>query len=650
MGKFCSKCGAPIGENEKFCGKCGAPNDAFQANNGVNNNGGEPEPVQYQFKTPPANTKKSGGLEPAVAWVKKNNKLVIIAAAALVVVIVAIVVLCNIFKYQRIDPKDICHVEFYGIDGLGHAEATLDNYDIMKLYYIRLANKENNDFDYSMYEDMFGEDSKSKKKIAEKDCSPYLTDKKSDLEEAWTKADSKRDAQRMRDAIIDMDGDEYAVSFKIEKKDNLKNGDKVTVKVEYDEDELKEKNIKFTSDEFEVEVEGLAKAEKLDFFKNIDVSFEGNSGTGYAVVNQTHSGISINYEYDSEQCSEYSGTLSNGDKFKVTAKLNKDSSKVHKSGKKYWVKDDEKYYIADKDSDEKEYEVKDLRELEEVDIFEGVKIKLAGASPYIYVQNIDTSGAIDIVKDNSWEISFYRKVGDETGYYKKGDKVKIYAYVSNSLKETMADEGKRPAGTPDENGYYVKEFDMDENIGEYITADNAAKAEKALEKKIFSRLKSKYRYDYSLSSNERKKIAKAKYQGSFLLTAVEDEYNSYDPAVYMVSVYKIGNKFISISTSNVYDKGGKYFSDNSYYSSTLCYVGKSLSAIKSKVKSYMGDRYELTEYNKNKPTTVKSDDSSEADEDSSSETDESSEVDEDSSSETDDSSSVDDSSEDSSED
>lgn len=126
--KFCAKCGAPIGPEEKFCGGCGASVAEMEAEAGISTQQAAPaqapvqqtQPVQQQAPqydqqyAQPANNYAQAAA-PAAAkpnpfaklgeWVKGHKKITLIAAAALIVVIVAIIILCNILKYQVIDAR-----------------------------------------------------------------------------------------------------------------------------------------------------------------------------------------------------------------------------------------------------------------------------------------------------------------------------------------------------------------------------------------------------------------------------------------------------------------------------------------------------------------------------------------------------------------
>lgn len=103
-----------------------------------------------------------------------------------------------------------------------------------------------------------------------------------------------------------------AVTYEADKKENLSNGDTVTVtaKIGTIDDDYK---ITLKSKEIKVTVEGLEEVDRFDPFENINVLFEGYAPNGKATIKNNGGDGSINFELD-----KTSG-LSNGDTVKVTA-------------------------------------------------------------------------------------------------------------------------------------------------------------------------------------------------------------------------------------------------------------------------------------------------------------------------------------------
>lgn len=78
------------------------------------------------------------------------------------------------------------------------------------------------------------------------------------------------------------------IECNLDKKENLKNGDKVTAKITYDQTLAKQLNITFKNTEKVVAVSGLEKGTEVDVFKDIVVSFAGTSPDGsVSIINKS---------------------------------------------------------------------------------------------------------------------------------------------------------------------------------------------------------------------------------------------------------------------------------------------------------------------------------------------------------------------------
>lgn len=629
--KFCSKCGAPLSENEKFCGKCGTPVAEMQmAGNAPQQPTAQQvqptaQPVQPQQPNFAAQQPVKQKSEPGAAgvWVKNHIPLLSIIAAAVVLIIVAIIIICNIFKYQVIDAKDLFRIDFKGLNSCGTAISSLNNKDSYESAVMSNMESEDSFYSYDDY-DKIGD-------LKDSEFSNYLSSNKSDLEEAWTKAGSRKKAEKMRDYLLDKKAD---LKIKLDKDKNLSNGDKIKCTVKYDEDYLKKKEIKLKDTEFEIEVKGLEDGEKIDLFAGINVSFEGSDGLGYAVVDSADDAINfISYSYDYEKTRSYSASLSNGDKFAVTATV----SHAKKAGDKYWCKSNDKYYIFDKEEDTKEYEVSGLKELEGIDPFEGIKFRYSYASPYLYIKGVDDSSDISDKLDG---YRVYYEIEDGVDL-KPGDTFKVKAYMYSTDAEKLADDGYKLAGDKDEDGYITKEYTVDDKFPTYVNADDAAAAEKALAGRFTTAIR-KIKSDKFISFNvgdgyySYRTISSVDYVESYVRTnKAESESNIdyYDAKADIVSIYKITGKdsdgkkrvcYYGIIVSNPYLLGTTYKTDSS---STGRISAKTLKAIEDHIKdgAYDTDIYNVTKYNKNKAaakpaaddSSSKAEDSSLADESSS---------------------------------
>ncbi len=141
------------------------------------------------------------------------------------------------------------------------------------------------------------------------------------------------------------------VEFKLKKGDDgkLANGDKITVKAKYRDEKVEKYNVKFTSDEFEMEVKDLEEKEVIDPFdkKYMTITFSGMDGDGNADVEETDEADGIGIYYSTDP----SYDLKNNDKVTVTASLYSDE---------YMLKDSE-----DGSSATKEFTVTGLGEIPE---------------------------------------------------------------------------------------------------------------------------------------------------------------------------------------------------------------------------------------------------------------------------------------------
>ena len=499
--KFCASCGNPLGENEKFCGKCGTPVAAAPAAEPAPAPAPEPAPAPvpepapepvpapvpepvYQAVPPEVPQYDAGNANssPAAAAGKniaaaigKHKVPIIIGCVALAAIIAGIIILLNLTKYQKIDAKDIFKVSFKGLNTKGTAVAFLDC-------------SEADPYLYDVERDEDGN-------VIEKEYSKYFSDAKKDLLKAYDKASDIDEAKDMKDALLSKKKGEYKIKAKLDKSENLSNGDKVNVTVEFDEEELLEAKIKLENTEFEVEVSGLIEAEALDVFEGFEVKFTGQNENGKIEYDDTNSKYPFITYYMSEGST---WDVKNGDKIVFTANIS--SGKVENynyldpddyNGGCYFTYNG-KTYVVSEGSPKKEYTVSGLAEPQKVDVFKDIKFRTQGASPYLKITGVITDDCDSVVKDN---VNFY--VDDSSATYKVGDTFKIKAYPYSNFKA----EGYVPDGEPDSDGYYWKEYTVDDSYGHYITAaafteDDRTKIAAKLQETI-----DKFKTDYVGRSN-----------------------------------------------------------------------------------------------------------------------------------------------------
>ncbi len=195
-----------------------------------------------------------------------------------------------------------------------------------------------------------------------------------------------------------------SLDFDVEDNEDLSNGDKVKVTLDYDKEEFDDYKIKFSNTTFEITVEDLKEATELDLFKDLTVNFEGVDGYGTASINNS-SVDSFAYMYVQYSLKEDSSNLKNGDTVTVVADVSES------------ILNDNGYTTS---VFEKEYTVEGLKEVKLYDVFRDIQLVYEGVSPNLTV-SVDSSGCEDDIRNN---VYFY--IND---YYNKknGDTVTVTA-------------------------------------------------------------------------------------------------------------------------------------------------------------------------------------------------------------------------------
>ena len=592
MPRFCGNCGKPAGDSEKFCAGCGAalpevaqvPSPVETAAENIPQQPSQPAATQTQpaagfnsfgqnnqaFNDPGAAAPQAGavpGASPASAAagaIKKLNPVpLIIGAAAIILVIVAIVIVSRLTRFEKIDAKDLVDVDFYGPDGYGECYAQLD----VDPYF---ASAEY-DIEYEDFSITKGGEEYDKIKY-----SPYFAEKKSKLEDAYKKAKSGSDAKDMRDALLKTNKktDTFSITVKPSKSSGLKNGDKVTVEVKYDEEDLKEANIKLTNTKFDVEVKGLAEAETIDAFEGFAPKFTGLDGNGELDYSTTSSKYDF-VTYYLEDGSSYN--LSNGDELKFSASLyvydthpldEKDSSKG------VWFTYEGKVYVwpYNGTSATQSFKVDGLTPLEEIDPTDEIVLEYESASPFL---NVSAK-----LKDGS-KIADDVYLNVEGGYdhkYKIGDKVKVLVSTYSSL----ANNGYKLKGSPNADGYYEYEIPVADNAPRYVDNGIAKEVDEGIAKEVKNQettLKqdlqgSSYYKGLSIDSKV-KKITKLEKLDSYISVNDITEYESLGWSSYVnyySNIYKVDCKlekgnatiYVVMSFKDVIKNEDGTFSMNDY--------------------------------------------------------------------------------------
>ncbi|MCM1543079.1 MAG: hypothetical protein NC121_17725 [Blautia sp.] len=114
---------------------------------------------------------------------------------------------------------------------------------------------------------------------------------------------------------------ESSVKYEVSPRENLSNGDVVTVTAKVDNEAVGGYKIEFTGKEREFTVEGLKEVEEVDLFKGVEEQFEGFAPYVKAVLRTQDAGNAVYVRYTLDR----SENLAEGDTVVVTAEFDADS-------------------------------------------------------------------------------------------------------------------------------------------------------------------------------------------------------------------------------------------------------------------------------------------------------------------------------------
>lgn len=182
--------------------------------------------------------------------------------------------------WKTVDLNRLCRVKVSGIEWKGKAEVTVD-YDKMETLLAKELNIEVKDKDIENIEDLGS----------------------------------------AVDGLSKIDQAENCVNFQVQPADNLKNGDKITVKSIIDEEKAKELGIKFKFSEIKKEVSGLQTAiviSQEELFKDVIVEFTGASpDAAVQIRNMSKDKILSEISFQADKTSD----IQKGDTVTVTATI-----------------------------------------------------------------------------------------------------------------------------------------------------------------------------------------------------------------------------------------------------------------------------------------------------------------------------------------
>lgn len=262
---FCGKCGAENVNSAKFCRNCGEPLKSMcgvQETNCVREANSAQEEKKAVF--PQAGMVQAAGQPDRKTRAIPKKALAGICA----VVAVLIVIICMVVNAKpTINLNDYLIIETEGYDGYGTATASID---------------------WDAVEEKYGE------KVS------------------FT-SNFKSTHDSLDNLLSPVAGLQYYVNVKLDRSDELSNGDKITYTWQVDEEYAANVKCRMKCEDGTYDISGLTEVGSFDAFADLEVTFSGIAPDGTADVNYYGTKLS-SYDFT---CDKYSD-LSNGDTVKVS--------------------------------------------------------------------------------------------------------------------------------------------------------------------------------------------------------------------------------------------------------------------------------------------------------------------------------------------
>ncbi|MCD8328204.1 MAG: zinc ribbon domain-containing protein [Ruminococcus sp.] len=396
-----------------------------------------------------------------------------------------------------------------------------------------------------------------------KDNTPLLsdvynmdTDKASELQTLLIDSIYIADDPRDETYKTEVNGKIYT-GTSLSKRENIKNGDVITVTVSYDKWGLFFKGIRLENTEFDIKVSGLTTSSTIDPFEGLNYIFTGVEGYGEVTLDTSgcSSLVANNFEY-SVSPSTY---LSEGDEITVTATY---------TGKTYddesgTIEYDGKYYSCLKEST-KTVTVTTLSSTEVLDPFENVTIEYDGIDPFLSISSYDTSQANKVIS------TYFEFEASKSENLKAGDVITVTAVYKTVDDKQYTDKDLESAGytllktertytIPDEVAKYAKKsssFNQNKVSKSFTTALSAYMVDENKVKLVRCYFGLRKSSDTSLAYNKYYEIYEVTVDSSktYLVFSAENIYTDEDGNLnFSINVYDESSPNISVMKSKYVD-------------------------------------------------------------------------------------------------
>ncbi len=390
-----------------------------------------PEPLMFFPSQNPASDGTAAGTTEPANPPKKSKKGLIIGIIAAVAVVAAVVIgllVMNALKKETIDASKLVKVTGYGPNGFGKGAVMVASEK--KMHDVFWPEGEDEEAFPGLWDFMY-ERTKDEETYPEGVLS-WIEQNRSDYFRGTKGFKTLKNEDKIDEAK------EALAKIKVSIEDDGKNGsysvgDTIKIIVKADEDDLKKAHVKLTNTTFEYTFtdEDFAPCKKIDPFAGFTCTFEGYEGNPdikYSFDNLDPDVKKIMYH--SVNYDELYAAKNNGDKITFTASLYGDLSK----GYLVW---DGSYYTCSEAELTKVVTVSGLKELTDLDLFEGIRFDFEGCVPSLGL-SVNTSGMPQIIQDNSDYIDYRLSQSSRLDI---GDVVTVTARVSYSGQKALAEAG-----------------------------------------------------------------------------------------------------------------------------------------------------------------------------------------------------------------
>ena len=338
----------------------------------------------------------SGGL----SFLKKHKTLAAVAAA--VIVIFAVVLGLILSRPAVIDLAGYADVQFSGYDGLGSAKIEFQD----------------DQFLYDLANAMAGKG--VIRKSAVKGINPgSIREFVNGNGEDGTKV------------ALAAEG----IGYELDRQQGLSNGEEVTVKFRFDNEEAEQFKIRFKGEDKIIPVSSLSEMDLFDAFAGLDVTVSGPDGYGEAEIRKTGTGeefSQLDFTADKEH------DLHNGDRIKIRVTNRYGDDDFSEFGRIYGKMPKET---------SKTYDVSGLTEVPTFDAFANMSVTVEGVEPfgYIAVTNLDDSNDIWFEADrydglSNGDTVTVRAIPGYTGEFNE-EYAEIYGQVPQATEKTLEIQG-----------------------------------------------------------------------------------------------------------------------------------------------------------------------------------------------------------------